>query len=210
MTDHVKTTPPPLRHLVSATGLPSRWPTELSHGERWQERAYQKRGGAVSSESSSPPASVASPGHSCSFALDKLEEPRGIKQAIIVVPERFYRVRPSRNTPLSKYGFFWADWTGRPQWNPVQRRPAQDDPKVAKGKVARLRRSSPRKTGFGSFCTHATFRFAVRRGWASRGFDDSAVAVDEFHHVSAHPDKQAGGSSPEGSSWRAIKATSSP
>ena len=48
------------------------------------------------------------------IALDKLAN-QGIKQAIIVVPERsigasFY------SEPLSKYGFF-SDWTVQPKWN---------------------------------------------------------------------------------------------
>ena len=37
-------------------------------------------------------------------------------------------------------------------------------------------------------CTHATFRFAVDK-FGVEAFDDRLIAVDEFHHVSANPDK---------------------
>ena len=48
------------------------------------------------------------------IAVDKLHN-QGLKQAIIVVPEKaiganFYDV------PLSQFGF-WADWTVQPKWN---------------------------------------------------------------------------------------------
>ena len=40
-------------------------------------------------------------------------------------------------------------------------------------------------------CTHATFRFAMER-FGAEVFDDRLIAVDEFHHISAHPDNRLG------------------
>ena len=77
-----------------------------------QERAYDKRGEQYLLIKS-PPASGKS--RALMFiALDKLKN-QGVKQAIIVVPEK--SIGSSFNDePLSKYGF-WADWTVTPKWN---------------------------------------------------------------------------------------------
>ncbi|PLN89961.1 DEAD/DEAH box helicase, partial [Klebsiella pneumoniae] len=115
-------------------------------------------------------------------ALDKLAN-QGIKQAIIVVPEK--SIGASFNDePLSQFGF-WADWHVEPKWN-LCNAPGNDNG----GKVR----------AFGSFlessdkvlvCTHATFRFAVD-AYGVEAFDDRLIAVDEFHHVSANPDNKLG------------------
>lgn len=70
-----------------------------------QERAYEKRGEQYLLIKS-PPASGKS--RALMFiALDKLQN-QGLRQAIIVVPER--SIGASFNDePLSQYGF-WADW----------------------------------------------------------------------------------------------------
>ena len=80
-----------------------------------QERAYEKRGEQYLLIKS-PPASGKS--RALMFvALDKLKN-QGIKQAIIVVPEK--SIGASFNDePLSKYGF-WSDWQVEPV-EPVQR-----------------------------------------------------------------------------------------
>jgi hypothetical protein len=77
-----------------------------------QERAYEKRGEQYLLIKS-PPASGKS--RALMFiALDKLEN-QGLKQAIIVVPER--QIGASfHDVPLSKFGF-WADWRVEPKWN---------------------------------------------------------------------------------------------
>ncbi len=77
-----------------------------------QERAYQKRGEQYLLIKS-PPASGKS--RALMFiALDKLEN-QGLKQAIIVVPEKLIG-SSFHNEPLSKHGF-WADWQVEPKWN---------------------------------------------------------------------------------------------
>ena len=77
-----------------------------------QERAWEKRGEQYLLIKS-PPASGKS--RAVMFvALDKLAN-QGIRQAIVVVPER--TIGASFNDePLSTFGF-WTDWTVRPKWN---------------------------------------------------------------------------------------------
>ncbi|WP_026019706.1 pseudomurein-binding repeat-containing protein [Komagataeibacter europaeus] len=144
-----------------------------------QERAYEKRGEQYLLIKS-PPASGKS--RALMFvALDKLAH-QGLKQAIIVVPERSIGASFHDET-LSQFGF-WADWRVEPKWNLC------DAPGTDGGKV----------NSVGSFlesgdkvmvCTHATFRFAVDR-FGVEAFDDRLIAVDEFHHVSANPDNKLG------------------
>src|SRR5665213_354471 len=144
-----------------------------------QERAYEKRGEQYLLIKS-PPASGKS--RALMFiALDKLAN-QGVKQAIVVVPER--AIGASFNDePLSRHGF-WADWTVEPRWN-LCNAPGTDGGKV---------------NALGAFleaedrilvCTHATFRFAVDR-FGVEAFDDRLIAVDEFYHVSANPDNKLG------------------
>lgn len=145
-----------------------------------QERAYEKRGEQYLLIKS-PPASGKS--RALMFiALDKLHK-QGLKQAIIVVPEKaigasFYDV------PLSQFGF-WADWTVEPKWN-LCNAPGSDNGGKVKSVGAFLKSDDKVLV-----CTHATFRFAVDQ-YGVAAFDDRLIAVDEFHHVSANPDNRLG------------------
>ena len=145
-----------------------------------QERAYQKRGEQYLLIKS-PPASGKS--RALMFiALDKLAN-QGIKQAIVVVPERSIGAS-FHDEPLSQFGF-WADWKVEPRWNLCDA-PGNDNG----GKVDSVQAflASDDKA---MVCTHATFRFAVER-FGVEAFDDRLIAVDEFHHVSANPDNRLG------------------
>ena len=144
-----------------------------------QERAYEKRGEQYLLIKS-PPASGKS--RALMFiALDKLHN-QGLRQAIIVVPERSIG-SSFADEPLTKFGF-WADWTVAPQWN-LCNAPGTDGGKVnAVGTFL----ASPDKV---LVCTHATFRFAVDK-FGVAAFDNRLIAVDEFHHVSANPDNRLG------------------
>lgn len=145
-----------------------------------QERAFERRGEQYFLIKS-PPASGKS--RALMFiALDKLAN-QGLKQAIIVVPEKSIGAS-FHDEPLTKYGF-WGDWIVVPKWNLCDA-PGSDNG----GKVNSL----------GAFldsddkvlvCTHATFRFAVDKFGVEK-FDDRLIAVDEFHHVSADPDSKLG------------------
>lgn len=182
MTETRPSTIPAVRLVTAHTGASAK-ANEL--GMRpMQSRVYDRRGEQYLLIKS-PPASGKS--RALMFvALDKLHN-QGLKQAIIVVPERSIG-GSFADEPLSKYGF-WADWTVKPHWN-LCNVPGADDVKVAKSKVKAV----------GEFlasddrvlvCTHATFRFAIDElGVAA--FDDRLIAVDEFHHVSANPDNRLG------------------
>jgi superfamily II DNA or RNA helicase len=145
-----------------------------------QERAYERRGEQYLLIKS-PPASGKS--RALMFiALDKLNN-QGLKQAIIVVPEKsigasFY------DEPLTKFGF-WADWTVAPKWNLCDAPGADNGGKV--NSVGAFLDSGDRVL----VCTHASFRFAVEKFGVEK-FDDRLIAVDEFHHVSANPDNKLG------------------
>ncbi|MBZ7137961.1 MULTISPECIES: DEAD/DEAH box helicase [Enterobacterales] len=145
-----------------------------------QERAYDKRGEQYLLIKS-PPASGKS--RALMFvALDKLEN-QGIKQAIIVVPEKSIGAS-FKDEPLSRYGF-WADWHVEPRWN-LCNAPGNDNGGKVKSLGAFLAGSDKVLV-----CTHATFRFAVD-AYGVEAFDDRLIAVDEFHHVSANPDNKLG------------------
>ena len=175
-------TVPAVSITTARTGASSK-PNELGMREM-QERAYAKRGEQYLLIKS-PPASGKS--RALMFiALDKLNN-QGVKQAVIVVPERSIG-SSFANEPLTKFGFYW-DWSVRPQWN-LCNAPGADEIKVAQSKVSAVSQflASEDKV---LVCTHATFRFAV----ASLGieaFDDRLIAVDEFHHVSANPESILG------------------
>ena len=144
-----------------------------------QERAYEKRGEQYLLIKS-PPASGKS--RALMFvALDKLHN-QGIRQAIIVVPEKAIGASFA-DEPLTRFGF-WADWTVAPKWN-LCNAPGTDGGKV--NAVGTFLASQDRVL----VCTHATFRFAVDK-FGVEAFDDRLIAVDEFHHVSASPGNKLG------------------
>ena len=167
---------------TSHTGASTK-PNEL--GMRvMQERVYAHRGEQYLLIKS-PPASGKS--RALMFvALDKLHN-QGLKQAIIVVPERSIG-GSFADEPLSKFGF-WADWVVQPQWN-LCNAPGIDEVRVAKSKVKAVGEFLASKDRV-LVCTHATFRFAVDE-LGVEAFDDRLLAVDEFHHVSASPDHRLG------------------
>lgn len=149
-----------------------------------QERAYQKRGEQYLLIKS-PPASGKS--RALMFiALDKLEN-QGLKQAIIVVPEKAIG-SSFHNEPLSQFGF-WADWQVEPKWNLCDA-PGGDSTGENSGKVDAVKKFL-HSTAKVLVCTHATFRFAVDK-FGVEAFDRCLIAVDEFHHVSANPDNKLG------------------
>ncbi|MCJ2015867.1 DEAD/DEAH box helicase [Methylobacterium sp. E-065] len=145
-----------------------------------QERAFEKRGEQYLLIKS-PPASGKS--RALMFvALDKLTN-QGLKQAIIVVPEKSIG-SSFHDEPLSKHGF-WADWHVEPKWNLCDAPGNDNGGKV--GSVGAFLGSNDKVL----VCTHATFRFAVDK-FGIEAFDDRLIAVDEFHHVSANPENKLG------------------
>lgn len=143
-----------------------------------QEKAYEGRT-AQYLLLKAPPASGKS--RALMFiALDKLQH-QGIKKVIVAVPEKSIGASFG-TTELKNYGFF-ADWNPNPRYNLCT--PGEEKSKV---------------TAFLNFlesdeqilvCTHATLRFAFD-GLDVKKLDDTLVAIDEFHHVSAEGDNILG------------------
>lgn len=114
------------------------------------------------------------------IALDKLKN-QGIKKVIVAVPEK--SIGASFDfTELKKNGFF-ADWNPNPKHNLCT-------PGTEKSKV----------TAFLNFldssdqiliCTHSTLRYAFE-GLDPKRLNETLVAIDEFHHVSAEGDNILG------------------
>lgn len=118
------------------------------------------------------------------LALDKLAH-QGIKKAIIAVPEMSIG-GSFADTELAKYGFF-TDWRVKPENNLCTGSGDDKD----QGKVdafIRFMRGNDQVL----VCTHATFRFAFDKLADVGAFNDTLVAIDEFHHVSAEENNRLG------------------
>jgi len=114
------------------------------------------------------------------IALDKLKN-QDIKKVIVAVPEKSIGASFG-TTELKKFGFF-EDWNPNPKYNLCT-------PGPEKSKV----------TAFLEFlesdeqilvCTHSTLRSAFD-GLDPKKLNDTLVAIDEFHHVSAEGDNILG------------------
>lgn len=144
-----------------------------------QERAYEARGNQYLLLKA-PPASGKS--RALMFlALDKVFN-QGLKKVIVAVPERSIGASFA-STNLVEHGFF-ADWEIKEENNLCT--PGGDASKVAA--VQRFLDGSDALL----VCTHATLRFAHETVDEAL-FDDTLVAIDEFHHVSADPNSRLGG-----------------
>lgn len=114
------------------------------------------------------------------LALDKLYN-QGLKKVIVSVPERAIGASFA-STPLTEHGFF-ADWS-------VDDRNNLCTPGADQGKVAEVERFLKSKDTV-LVCTHATLRFAHDTVDEAL-FNDTLVAIDEFHHVSADESSRLG------------------
>lgn len=114
------------------------------------------------------------------IALEKLYR-QGIKKVIVAVPEKAIG-NSFRTTELKKYGFF-ADWEPNPKYNLCT-------PGPEKSKVSALLNFLENDEKI-LICTHATLRFAFD-GLDEKKLDNTLIAIDEFHHVSADGDNRLG------------------
>ena len=138
-----------------------------------QARVYKKRN-SKKLLVKAPPASGKS--RALMFiALEKLHN-QGIKKAIIAVPERSIG-RSFASVKLSDHGFPF-DWYVKPENNLTTI--GSDRSKVER--FIKFMRSTDASDNV-IIVTHATFRFAVEE-LSDADFDDTLVAIDEFHHVS--------------------------
>lgn len=143
-----------------------------------QERAFEARH-AQYLLLKAPPASGKS--RALMFiALDKLIN-QGISKAIIAVPEKSIG-GSFDSVKLSEHGFF-ADWIVEPKNNLCT--PGGDNAKVKA--FINFMKSDEKIL----ICTHATLRFAFE-SLEQTDFDNTVLAIDEFHHVSADSDSKLG------------------
>ena len=115
------------------------------------------------------------------LGLDKLFN-QGLKKVIVAVPERSIGGSFDR-TKLTEHGFF-ADWDYNEDYNLCT--PGGDDKKVRA-----FRSFIEDKSQAILICTHATLRFAYNQLDIS-AFNDTVLAIDEFHHVSAAIENKLG------------------
>jgi len=139
-----------------------------------QERAFEYRD-AQYLLIKSPPASGKS--RALMFiGLDKIVN-QGIKKVIVAVPERAIGSSFAK-TNLKDYGFF-ANWTPNEKYNLCT--PGSDG---SKSKVQAFHNFMKNANEQLLICTHATLRFACEE-LDEKIFDNTLLAIDEFHHVSA-------------------------
>jgi len=145
-----------------------------------QERAFEYRD-AQYLLIKSPPASGKS--RALMFiGLDKLVN-QGIKKVIVAVPERSIGSSFAK-TDLKKFGFF-ANWEPNDRYNLCT--PGSDG---SKSKVQAFRNFMNNDEQI-LICTHATLRFACEE-LDEKIFDNTLLAIDEFHHVSADVNNRLG------------------
>lgn len=145
-----------------------------------QARAYESRD-AQYLLLKAPPASGKS--RALMFlALDKLKN-QGIRKVIVAVPERSIG-GSFAPTNLKSHGFF-ADWNPNDQYNLCT--PGNDG---SKSKVQAFHNFMNNGEQI-LICTHATLRFACEE-LEEQQFNDTLLAIDEFHHVSADINNRLG------------------
>lgn len=113
-------------------------------------------------------------------ALDKLYH-QGIKKVIVAVPER--SIGGSFGATDLKANGFFASWEPNPLYNLCT---ADGD----KSKVEAFKKFMESEEKI-LICTHATLRFAFKELDDAK-FNNTLLAIDEFHHVSADGENQLG------------------
>jgi len=110
------------------------------------------------------------------IALDKLKN-QGINKVIVAVPERSIGGSFAK-TDLIKQNHFFANWEPKDELNLCT--PGDDG---SKSKVQAFHNFMESEEKI-LICTHATLRFASE-GLDETKFNNTLLAVDEFHHISA-------------------------
>lgn len=145
-----------------------------------QARAYESRD-AQYLLLKAPPASGKS--RALMFlGLDKLHK-QGLKKVIVAVPEMSIGAS-FRITKLSEFGFF-ADWQVDALYNLCLPGAKEE------GKVNTFIRFMGDPAAQVLVCTHATLRFAYQK-LSPADFNNTVLAIDEFHHTSADGDNRLG------------------
>lgn len=115
------------------------------------------------------------------LGLDKIHK-QGITKVIVAVPEMSIG-SSFKDTQLTKHGFF-ADWSVLPEYNLCI--PGGDGQKVQA--FLRFMKDPKAQT---LVCTHATLRYAYEK-LIPTDFNNTVVAIDEFHHTSAGEENKLG------------------
>jgi len=116
------------------------------------------------------------------LALDKLKH-QGIKRVVVSVPEKTIG-RSFNNTDLKTHGFS-DDWTVAPYFNLC-------DVTYERAKTDRFKEFFFHSTNVRILvCTHSTLRNAMKEMMDDK-FNDTLLAIDEFHHASASEDSGLG------------------
>ena len=115
------------------------------------------------------------------IALDKLKN-QGIKRIVVAVPEKSIG-RSFKNTNLMNSGFF-ANWEVAPYFNLTDVKNEQDK----KGRFIEFFRQ---KNAEILVCAHATLRNGMKE-LEDDAFNDTLLAIDEFHHTSADANSNLG------------------
>lgn len=115
------------------------------------------------------------------IALDKLMH-QGLKRVVVAVPEKSIG-RSFQNTRLKPYGFF-ADWEVAPYFNLT-------DVKNEKDKKGRFIEFFCQSRTQILVCAHATLRNGMKE-ISDEDFNDTLLAIDEFHHTSADANSNLG------------------
>jgi len=117
------------------------------------------------------------------LALDKLKN-QGLRKVIVAVPER--SIGGSFAPTALKSGGFFADWQPDDRYNLCT--PGGDG---SRSKVQAFRHFMDEAAAQILICTHATLRFACEELEEAK-FDNTLLAIDEFHHVSADVNNRLG------------------
>ncbi len=115
------------------------------------------------------------------IALDKLAH-QGLKKVVVAVPEKSIG-RSFQNTRLIPGGFF-ADWEVAPYYNLV-------DVKNESDKKERFKEFFRQEKAKILVCAHATLRNGMKE-ISDESFNDTLLAIDEFHHTSADANSNLG------------------
>ena len=115
------------------------------------------------------------------IALDKLQN-QGLKRVVVAVPEKSIG-RSFKNTNLTNGGFF-ANWTVPTYFNLTDVKNEQDK----KGRFIEFFRQNGAKI---LVCAHATLRNGMKE-LEDEAFNDTLLAIDEFHHTSADANSNLG------------------
>lgn len=115
------------------------------------------------------------------IALDKLQN-QGLKRVVVAVPEKSI-ARSFKNTNLMNGGFF-ANWAVPPYFNLTDVKNEQDK----KGRFIEFFRQNGAKI---LVCAHATLRNGMKE-LEDEAFNDTLLAIDEFHHTSADANSNLG------------------